>query len=62
MKTNAVRRSIRRGVTKGGKLKTLDKVLTVIAWVIAGIIFWALAPFLLELLNMADHVHKLFNK
>ena len=43
-------------------MKTLDKILAILAWIVAGAVFWVLAPFLLAVLNMADHVHKLFTK
>jgi hypothetical protein len=41
-------------------MKSLETVLTVLSWIVLAIILWAVAPFLLKLLEMADHVHSLF--
>jgi len=41
-------------------MKTLETVLTVLSWIVLGIVLWAVAPFLLKLMEMADHLHGLF--
>lgn len=47
---------------KGGKniMKTLDSIIAVISWIILAIVLWALAPLLIRLMDMADHIHGVF--
>jgi hypothetical protein len=44
---------------KGGAMKALEITLTVLAWSLAGIILWALWPWLLKLLAAAQQLHNL---
>jgi len=41
-------------------MKTVETILAVLSWVVLAIVLWAIAPFLLKLLEMADHLHGLF--
>ena len=40
-------------------MKALDLTLTVLAWILFGIALYALWPFLLKLLALAQHLHNL---
>jgi len=41
-------------------MKTLETILAVLSWIVFGIVIWAVAPFLMKLMQMADHLHGLF--
>ncbi len=41
-------------------MKTLETVMAVLSWIVLGIVLWAIAPLLLKLMEMADHLHGLF--
>jgi type IV secretory pathway TrbD component len=41
-------------------MKTLETVFAVLSWIIFAIVIWAVAPFLMKLMQMADHLHNLF--
>ena len=38
-------------------MKTLSLVLTVLAWIAAGVALWALWPLILKLFALAQHLH-----
>jgi hypothetical protein len=40
-------------------MKALEITLTVLAWILVGIVLWALWPWLLKLLVAAQHLHNL---
>ncbi len=40
-------------------MKALEITFTVLAWILAGIVLWALWPWLLKLLAAAQHLHAL---
>jgi type IV secretory pathway TrbD component len=60
LKPNPPHRSTRRGIYQGGNMKTLETVFAVLSWIIFAIVIWAVAPFLMKLMQMADHLHSLF--
>jgi hypothetical protein len=33
-----------------------------LSWLVLAIVLWALAPLLIRLLDMADHINRLFSK
>jgi hypothetical protein len=47
---------------KGVTLKSLDTIMAALSWVMLAIVLWALAPLLIRLLDMADHINRLFSK
>jgi hypothetical protein len=40
-------------------LKALNTVITVLAWILFGIVLYAIWPFLMKLLTAAQHLHNL---
>jgi len=43
-------------------MKSLDTILAAISWVVLAIVLWALAPLLIKLIEMADHLNHFFSK
>lgn len=43
-------------------MKTLDTVLAVLAWIVLGVVLYALSPLLIKLIEVADHLNHLFGK
>ncbi len=41
-------------------MKSLETVLSILGWIVVGIIVWAIAPFLLRMMEMAQHFHDIF--
>jgi len=43
-------------------MKSLDSILAAISWIVMAIVLWALAPLLIRLIDMADHINHFFSK
>ena len=41
-------------------MRILDTIISVISWIVFGILIWAISPFLMKLMDMATHLHDLF--
>jgi len=41
-------------------MKVLETLLTVLAWIMAGTVIWAIAPFVLKMVEMAQRLHNVF--
>lgn len=49
-----------RLLTKEEIMKSLDTIFAVLAWIVFGIVIWAVSPFLMKLMEMATNLHNLF--
>jgi len=59
-KPNPPCRSIRHGQRKEETImQVLNIALTMLAWILAGIVIWAIWPWLLQFLAMAQQLHAL---
>jgi hypothetical protein len=43
-------------------MKTLETILAAVSWIVLAVILWALAPLLIKLIQMADHLNHLFGQ
>ena len=43
-------------------MKSLDTILAALSWVVLAIVLWALAPLLIRLIEMADHLNHFVSK
>ena len=41
-------------------MKILDTIFALVAWIVFGIVIWAVSPFLMKLMEMASSMHNLF--
>ena len=41
-------------------MKVLETIMAVLAWIVFGIVIWAVSPFLMKLLEMGTRLHDLF--